>query len=587
MPAGAENCARHNGLSARSKFYAAVGLFLLVLAAYVLSSPGRIDIIDGQARFDVSYNLVVQRRPVITDPWLSSMAVGDANGVLYSHYGAPASVIAVPLVWIGLQEGHSDRELSRFLFSLTSPIFGAGISVVLFLFFLELGVSVTRSLLWVLVSTFATLVWPTATSTFDNAQHAFFAITTLYLGFLSARRGSALLAAAAGLAAAVLIMYQEYFLLIVPALGLSTLSWKNSDNESTQNGRDGPSGPRLPRFLATVVNDFRSLYDLHRAALRHPGEERASYLRFLTYLIVAVTTGFLAVDVYNKVRFGSYFDNGKMIYAAVRGFPMFGNPLAGFSILLLSPGKSVLLYSPPLIVGILGFSHLRRRNRALAGAIAVTSVLLVAFLSSIAFAGGDWCWGPRYLVVLLPLWALAFPYIFDTTRFRRGCIVFIVALGAVVQLLALSVEHQRFFFERGLRDFFWEDSSYYFKHSALFARVGEALSLRDGPPPKANLFNASPADWCTYTILGTPTKVPRKFAPQWMRQFKLFYLPRPWPFWMLSIPPARRPINLSAWIAGLFTTGILGLGFIYQAFRGQIKERVPQALAAEQEAELP
>ena len=189
----------------RSKWWIAAGLFLLVLAIYVLSSPGRIDIVDGQARFDVSYNLVVQGRPVVTDRWIQSfMTVGDGEGVLYSHYGAPGSVFPMPLVWLGLHEGGPDRELSRLLFSMTSALFGAGISFILFLFFLELGISLPESVLWTLVSTFATLLWPASNSSFDNAQHAFFAITALYLGFLSARRNSTLLAAAAGLTAAVL-----------------------------------------------------------------------------------------------------------------------------------------------------------------------------------------------------------------------------------------------------------------------------------------------------------------------------------------------------------------------------------------------
>ena len=553
-----------------SKWWIAAGIFLVVLSVYLLTSPGRIDIVDGQARFDVSYNLVVNGRPVVTDPWIQSiMTVGSGNGTLYSHYGAPGSVFPMPLVWLGLHQGRPDRELSRFLFSMASPIFGAGISFVLFLFFLELGVSVPEAIMWTLVSAFATLVWPASNSSFDNTQHAFFTITALYLGFLSARRNSTLLAAAAGLSAAVLILYQEYFLIIIPALGMATLNWKGSQPQEPQDGCDGLPKSRFSGWLAGVRNDLRSLYALHRAAVRGSGAERASYLRFLVYTLTAVAIGFLLTDVYNKVRFGSYFDNGKMIYAAVRGYPMVGNPLAGFSALLLSPGKSVFLYSPPLILGLLGIGRLRRGNCPLAIATVVASVALVALLSCIAFPGGDWCWGPRYLVVLLPLWALAMPFGVLESRARRELLFGIVALGVVVQMLALSVEDQRFFFARGLNDFFWaEDPWFYFKHSALFARIGETISLKNGVPPTATLFNCIPKkDWYTYTLMGPPLGFPRNLSAQWMLHFKVYYLPRPWPLWMSTVAPGLRPIHLQAWVTGLITLGLLGLGFICKGYR--------------------
>jgi hypothetical protein len=150
------------------------------------------------------------------------------------------------------------------------------------------------------------------------------------------------------------------------------------------------------------------------------------------------------------------------------------------------------------------------------------------------------------------------------------------------------VEHQKFFFARGLNDFFWaEDPWFYFKHSALLARIGETISLKNGLPATADLFNSIPKkDWYTYTVLGPPLKFPRSLSPQWMVHFKVFYLPRPWPLWMPSISPALRPINLQAWIAGLITMGLLGLAFIYKGCRPRARERALQAVVVEQEAGL-
>jgi len=141
----------------------------------------------------------------------------------------------------------------------------------------------------------------------------------------------------------------------------------------------------------------------------------------------------------------------------------------------------------------------------------------------------------------------------------------VVAAGFCIQLFALCVENQWFFFERGFSDFFWEDSWVYFKHSALLARFGEALSLFNGLPPAAQYFNSLPVpSLITYAPLGPPADVPRALVPIWMRHFQVFFLPRPWPLWMPRIPVAVRPVNVSAWLTALLGMTVLGLGLTYR-----------------------
>jgi len=552
-----------------AKWWIAAGIFFTVLAAYILSSPGRIDIIDGQTRYDVTRNWLLEGRPVLTDSWIGPyMGVVGRDDRVYSLYGAPASVFAMPLVWLDLHSGSPSIERSRFLFSLTSPILGAGIAVVLFLFFVELGLPRQWALVWSMVSSFSSLVWPASNSTFDNAQHAFFAIASLYLGFLSAKRASTLLAAVAGSLAGILVLYQEYFLLIIPVLAISTVACAPA--RSSWDEEELPSAPQSPS------NGPRAWFALLRTAFRGPGEARSSCIRLVVFL-AAATFGLLLSLAYNDLRFGTYLLFGK-VHAIVNRHPLFGNPLAGSLTLLVSPGKSIFLYSPTIVLGILGIRSLWRRHPALAFAISAASLILILFLSCIAFVGGDWCWGPRYLVSLLPAWALAMPFALRDRKVRRDVVLGIIALGLLVQVLALSVENQRFFLERGLNDYFWaEDPWFYFKHSAIFARIGETLSLNRGLPATAQLFNSIPIpDWSTYSLLGPPPFAPRSIAPVWMRGFKIFYLPRPWPLWMAWIPPAMRPINMRAWVLGLLAVNLLGIGLIYRGLRirGDHEQRV-------------
>ena len=544
-----------------NKTLLAVGIFLLVFGIYALSGPGRIDIIDGEIRFDVALNWLTKGSPIVTDHWVGPiMSVSGRDGLYYSFYGPAGSVFSVPLVWLGVIAGAPSIQPSQFLFSLTSSIFGAGIASILFLFYAELGISLRRASAWTMVGSFATYVWAISTSSFDNAQHAFFAITALYFAFLSARRKSWAYALYGGLFAGILFLYQEYFLLIIPVLALAAFDGLFA-NRFAESAAAEDAGPKLREAFHTIGARLR-------AALKGPGDARNACIRYGIFL-AAVSVGIFLMLAYNDLRFGSWFEDGKFRFLALqRHPPAMGNPLSGLLTLLLSPGKSVFLYSPPLILALFGFRKLWRRQPQLALVIAATSLLLLFFISCLSFAGGDWCWGPRYLAPLLPLWALAFPFIPQPDR-KRGLLIAVIAAGIVVQLLALSVENQRFFFARGLNDFFWaEDPWFYFKHSALFARFGEALSLFQGLPPNAHLFNSIPTpDWSTYSLLGPPINIPRAAAPVWMQNYKIFYLPRPWPLWASALDPAKRPIALAPWMSGLLGSIILGAGFIFRELR--------------------
>jgi hypothetical protein len=165
----------------------------------------------------------------------------------------------------------------------------------------------------------------------------------------------------------------------------------------------------------------------------------------------------------------------------------------------------------------------------------------------------------------------------------------LLAAGLVVQGLGLSVENTRFMFERGLKDFFWaEDSWFYFKHSALFARVGEAASLKHGLPPTAHQFNTTGGpQFATFVVLGPPPSVPRRLSAKWMRQFGVFYLAKPWPIWMWTIKPELRAVNLEGWLGGLFGIALLGIALILRGFQIAASHGAPQEICREKELARP
>lgn len=549
----------------RSKWWVAAGTFLLVLAVYVLSSPGRIDSIDGQARFEVAYHWVVDGRPIITDPFLEG--VPGRDGYRYSYFGAPVSIFAMPMIWLGLHISPLAIQLSQFLFALTSPIFGAGIALVLFLFYLALGVTARSAFLWTMAASFATYLWPISTTVFDNTQHAFFALCAVYCGFIGARRKSTAYALLGGLAAGTLILYQEYFLLIIPALAISTLPGRFGTDSSAMDRRAERELPRRG-LLGFIREEASAWLELVRNARTRSGEARSSCVRYIVF-VTGAAAGLLLTLVYNYLRFGSWLDDGKLHSVTKwNSSQVVGNPLIGLLTLLASPGKGILLYSPVIILAVLGIRELRNRAPQLATTIVGTSLALVLFISCISFAGGDWCWGPRYLAPLLPLWALALPF---TVKFKvcRELAVALIGAGLLVQVLALSVDNERFFLERGLSAHFWEeDPWFYFKHSALFARIGEVESLNEPMPSTAQWFGATPAaQEGENNDQQKPSQTARRPDPSLTRNFKIYFLPRPWPLWMSWLPSRLRPLNLGAWLLGTLSLACLGAGAIYRGLQ--------------------
>jgi len=505
----------------------ALGLLLLAVGAYCLSAPGRIDSIDGEIRFEVARNWLELGQPILTNPVTAGWGgVLGRDRQIYSPYGAAASVVALPLMATADPAADPLGEYRRFLFAQIGPLLGAALVPLSFLAFVAIGVPRRRAIGWALASGFATLLWPGSTTVLDQIQHAFFAFAALLLADRSRRTGQALPAALGGLAAGILVNYQEPYLLMIPGLALAT--WGEAATPEDRERRRA----RLLVFLAAA------------------GIGVALWMK------------------YNALRFGSPFDSGKVGHPSAHPGAL-GNPVVGLAALLLSPGKSVFLYSPPIILAALGWRRFAAREGSLARAVLAATLPQLLVVSTLSFFHGDWCWGPRYLIPMLPMWGLAMPFAAER-RLARRLAPALVGLGLVVQLLGLSLVHERFFFERRLPTFFWyENASFYFRNSALLARPGEILRVwRSGVPPEAAEFSRCfDPRLATSFIRGVDiTRAPLN----WMRSYRVFWLPRPWPLWIGHLDRTKTPGPLDhpeRWEAGLLLVVLAGGGLTAFAAR--------------------
>ena len=140
---------------------------------------------------------------------------------------------------------------------------------------------------------------------------------------------------------------------------------------------------------------------------------------------------------HNHMKTGSIFDSGYQIPNGVFS----GDLLPGLYGFVLSPGKSMFLYSPPLILGVLGLPTAWRRRRLETMFLLSMIVVVMLFNAKFRHWHADYCWGPRHLVGVTPLvLLLAFPWLPEAMdrgrrRLRQAALGVTLGLGLCVQLL--------------------------------------------------------------------------------------------------------------------------------------------------------
>lgn len=172
-----------------------------------------------------------------------------------------------------------------------------------------------------------------------------------------------------------------------------------------------------------------------RVLIAFPAAACAGILAFLS-----VTAIQLAL---NQAHYGSPFASG---YSDQPEGIQFNIPvLSSLWIYLLSPGKGIFWYSPPLIAALLVWPAWARREKVLACGVILIVLGYLLVIGRWQNLGG-WCWGPRHLVQLTPFLLLPIPLLLgrdsDGWHYPYGMKFFMITclLGVIVQIMGVLVD---------------------------------------------------------------------------------------------------------------------------------------------------
>jgi hypothetical protein len=492
---------------------ALAGLSLTVFGVMALTGPGRIDIEDGQTRFESGRSLIEHGDTAIRDPRLVWFRFPGRGGLDFTYYRFPQELIAAGCIWIADATGPVVEGRRHFVFSLHGAVVAAALAVAYAIWFRRRGQTPAAAVAWAAGGVFCTPNWYYATSTFDDILGALAVVATVVLADAARKSGGWRLVLAAGCVGLAINCKQPLAVVLVPALALA----------------DDPTCPRRVR--------------LGRAAV----------------LGLGLVAGYAAYVMYEAAKFPPDNQAERDAILATKYPRVFlaGNPVEALLDCIAGPSSGSVWYFPPVLLCAAGLrTWWRAGQRRVVAAVLVAFVAAVAVFSLLTFYKGGVCWGPRYLT---PLFALLWLFAPDGVAvLGRPLAGLALTAGVVVQLLGLAIIPERLYLERELPSLFYTvDPWLYFNPalSHLLNRPREVIDALTAPP--APEFTPAPAPTFTLPVMEPPYYTgPR--GVEGVHRYTLLNTLRPWWATFHHLPPDERPVDLAQ--AGLVFGGTLAGG---------------------------
>ncbi|MGN6672894.1 MAG: ArnT family glycosyltransferase [Thermomicrobiales bacterium] len=437
---------------------------------YLLTASGHLYAVDEETLYRMTESLVEQGTLALpADAWGLVTSEQPANGALYSQYEPGQAIAAIPFYLLGravvpLFPPSAHAYIVRFFVSLLGSFVTAATVALLYQLARALDYRAAVALTLAVAYGVATFAWPFARTFFAEPLTAYL----LLLEFYGLRRGTEPACPrgwlfVSGVAAGAALLTKPHAVLALPCLALYLL------------GRTVP--PR--RAWRTVLRAWLSTVPPWLAGL----------LVFGVPLLVL-----------NAVLYGGPLTTG---YSTGRLQGLSYPWLKGLYGMTISSGKGIVWYAPPLFLALLGARQFYHQHRA--EALTCLGIVLahLAFYCRLSLWNGDWAWGPRYLLIMLPFAMLPAAALLERAGQRRvlaGLAAGIIVAGVVVQLLGVLVNP------------FWDRSRIY-DRPATDAERDALIEARYFSPPAsplavhARLLVARVREWRDRVIVPPNTAV--------------------------------------------------------------------------------
>lgn len=375
-----------------------LALFLLVLTVYMLFSSGTP--LEGEQQLDVAR--IVLREGALsthsTDVTFAAYGLKGINGKFYDCHGITNVLLMLPvaiLEWVANHFGIENRKAFSLLGSLSGAVINSLACLVFFQILQEFKRPLKVSLYATLCLAFGTIVFPYASHNYEGNLNMLLILGSLYFAFKYNRKRR---------------MVDLFWCSNLAGLAINSreLSWLFLLS--------------LALYLLSVT-----LREKQTKALLWFAGFLAPYIAFWGY--------------YNYIRTGSALLPATIkVTDSVVGSAISYDLLTGFSKLLISPGGSIFLYSPVLILGVLGMGRFLKEERKDAWPVLSTILLFFVFLAPMKIWFGSWGWGNRYTLEITPLMALPIAYWLSPERLKnwasKGLLIGLLLYGSLLGIAA-------------------------------------------------------------------------------------------------------------------------------------------------------